>query len=87
MQSEQIQRDVYVDLGMSPENIHQNLDILVHQNDFADNLSTVECTNAGDPHKLVERDDNRIIRKAQGQLSWLASQTRTNQTYRLTLSR
>ena len=52
------------------------MDILVHQNDFVDNLATVECANAGDPDRLLERDDNRLIRKAQGQLSWLATQTR-----------
>ena len=70
-----VERKDFVYTGL---NIHQedNMDIFVHQNDFVDNLSTVECTNAGDPDKLLAKDDNRLIRKAQGQLSWLATQTR-----------
>ena len=70
-----VERGDFVYTGL---NIHQedNMDIIVHQDDFVEKLETVDCSNAGDPDKLLAKDDNRLIRRAQGQLSWLATQTR-----------
>ena len=64
---------VYTGLNIQQD---ENMDIIVHQNSFVENLTTVEASNAGDPERVLDRDDNRLLRKAQGQLSWLATQTR-----------
>ena len=64
---------VYTGLNIEQD---ENMDILVHQNNFVEKLATVEATNAGNPDRVLDKDDNRLLRKAQGQLSWLATQTR-----------
>ena len=70
-----VERGTFIYTGL---NIHQdkNMDIFVHQNDFVDNLETIEPFDAGDPEKVLSKDDNTLLRKAQGQLSWIATQTR-----------
>ena len=58
-------------------NIHQKQDntIILHQKDFVDKLAQNDFVNE-EPDKLLNRDENRMVRKSQGQLSWLATQTR-----------
>ena len=43
----------------------ENMDIIVHQNHFVENLTTVDTSNTGNPEGDLERDDNRLHRKAQ----------------------
>ena len=58
-------------------NIHQDasMEITVDQKDFVEKLSAYEYPNY-EPSKYLEKDENRLIRKSQGQLSWLSTQTR-----------
>ena len=58
-------------------NIHQDddMNITVNQTDFAEKLLAQEYATE-EPNKLLDKDENRMIRKTQGQLSWLSTQTR-----------
>ena len=63
-------------------NIHQNQDneIILHQKDFVDKLIQNDFLSE-EPDKLLSREENRMVRKAQGQLSWLATQTRPDLSF------
>ena len=51
---------------------NEEKEIFVQQNDFVDNL--IENEFSGEDHdQLLEKNDNRMVRKTQGQLSWLAT--------------
>ena len=51
------------------------MNITVNQTDFAEKLLAQEYATE-EPNKLLDKDENRMIRKTQGQLSWLSTQTR-----------
>ena len=63
-------------------NIHQNEDkeIFVNQNDFVNKLEINDYPEA-EPNQVFPKDSNRMIRKSQGQLSWLATQTRPDLSF------
>ena len=58
-------------------NIHQdeNMEITVDQSDFIEKLEINEY-GRDEPPNMLNEDENRLVRKSQGQLSWLATQTR-----------
>ena len=58
-------------------NIHQGADmkITVDQKDFVEKL-TANDYKTEESEKFLEKDENRMIRQSQGQLSWLSTQTR-----------
>ena len=69
-----IEKGAFVYTGL---NIHQdeNMKITVDQKDFVEKLTANNYPNDA-PDKLLRKDENRMIRKTQGQLSWLSTQTR-----------
>ena len=59
---------------------NEEKEIFVQQNDFVDNL--IENEFSVEEHdQLLEKNDNRMVRKTQGQLSWLATQTRPDLSF------
>ena len=70
-----IERRSFVFTGL---NIHQdeNMEITVDQSDFIEQKLEINEYEHGEPQNLLNEDENRLIRKSQGQLSWLATQTR-----------
>ena len=74
-----VEQNSFVYTGL---NIHQNenMEIFVNQNDFVDKLEQTEFSTEN-PDQLLSKDENRMVRKSQGQLSWLAMQTRPDLSF------
>ena len=69
-----VERDSFVYTGLNIKQ-DEDMNITVDQTDFVEKLTANEYPNH-DPNKMLQKDDNRMIRKSQGQLSWLSTQTR-----------
>ena len=69
-----VERESFLFTGL---NISQNesAEITLHQKDFNEKLD-IQDYSAEHPEEHLGPDDNRLIRKTQGKLSWLSSQTR-----------
>ena len=54
-------------------NIHQdeNMEITVDQSDFINQKLEINEYGNDEPHNLLNKDANRLIRKSQGQLSFI----------------
>ena len=63
-------------------NIRQNEknEIFVNQADFVKKLEVHEFKRQ-DPETILKKDENRLVRQIQGQLSWAATQTRPDLAY------
>ena len=68
---------VYTGLNISQ---NQEREIILHQREFVDKLITNEYAD-DDLNKTLNKDENRMLRKSQGQLSWLATQTRPDLSF------
>ena len=74
-----VEQGTFVYTGL---NIHQTQDkeLFVNQNDFVDKLTMNEFSS-NEPDHILEKNENRMVRKSQGQLSWLATQTRPDLSF------
>ena len=59
---------------------NEKQEIFVDQFDYADKMNIYQYKNQS-LWKILERDENRLIRKTTGQLSWLASQTQPDPAF------
>ena len=74
-----VERDSFVYTGLNIKQ-DEDMNITVDQTDFVEKLTANEYPHY-DPNMMLQKDDNRMIRKSQGQLSWLATQTRPDRSF------
>ena len=75
-----ISRNNFVFTGL---NIKQNEEdeIFVNQTDFVQKIEIYNFTKQQSPENILNKDENRQVRKIQGQLSWASSQTRPDLSF------
>ena len=59
---------------------NENNEIFVDQSDFVKKIEMQDFTKQ-DPENILNKDENKLVRKIQGQLSWASSQTRPDLAY------